>query len=1238
MAFSLIREQRCHTPRCPYESLLRLTSEIILNRESLCSLLSTMYRLVRYFVVSGIILASLTTLVETYILSASPGRSRQSGSLSRSQPRWSGVILQADRTEELRRGGIVKHTIRGGETQSFSLALLPGQYAQLSAQWRGVDLEVSITKPDGKPLFEGGARVSGPGPTFISIMADMPGLYKIQVKPFEPLSVTGNYELKMEDVRAPVPADEDRCAAQEALVMAQHQKSKELAVEKYEEAIRLWRKADDVSGEADALRGLANLYKAGGEPQKAVDNYNQALALWRRNNNPQDEAYLLIDIGAVYQRLASPEKALDFYKQALPIFQKLDDHAGEALADYSIGLAYAMLAKTQDAIKFYESALPIYQSEKDRLGEARTLNAVAGMYGRTGESEKALNLLQQAATARRELNDRVGEGIALNNIGLIYDNWGDWQQARQNYNQALSIYKSLLKNGWESCREATDKEVNICSTAAQTLANLGELYSSLGDPQSALEIFQESLSIRQILKQPRGLGSTHVHICYAEFLQGRYEDAADSCTQALNFNREAADHLSEASTLTVLGLIYSAQNEPQKALEYYDQALRIQTEAADRRTQAITLDKMGNAYASAHDMKNALESYNRALERWREAKDRDGESITLYGIASAERARGNLMEAHQQIEKALQIIESQRVNLTSAQLRTAYFANRVNYYEMSIDLKMQLGKSGDVETWAAAALETNERARARHLLDILNEARVGLKEDDAERQGSFDPKMAEMLAHKLALERKLNEKAKIQTSLLGSKRADEQSASLSKEISEITNEYDEVEAQIKIYNPRYAALARPQPLTAKEIQQQLLDENTLLLEYALGDEHSYLWAVTPTSIKSYELAKRSEIEKVAGRIKDILASCRKLPGELGSSYQARLAEAEAQYRSEAASLGRMLLEPVAAQLGHKRLIIVAEGNLQYIPFGGLPAPVTAASSANQAEPKSPDDADAPVPLILDHEIISLPSASVLALIRSEMRQRQPAPKAVAVLADPVFERDDPRLPAARSKTGEGVKQREAKSSALGQALRDFDVFNDNLRLPRLYSSRQEATDIIAAAPPDGRFEAIDFKASRATATDPRLAQYRIVHFATHGLLDDRHPELSGIVLSLFDERGRPQEDGFLRLHDIYNLRLPVELVVLSACQTGLGKQVKGEGLIGLTRGFMYAGAARVVASLWKVDDAATADLMKRFYIGMFKDKMTPAAALRAAQVSMWRQPRWHNPYFWSGFILQGEWR
>jgi CHAT domain-containing protein len=194
-----------------------------------------------------------------------------------------------------------------------------------------------------------------------------------------------------------------------------------------------------------------------------------------------------------------------------------------------------------------------------------------------------------------------------------------------------------------------------------------------------------------------------------------------------------------------------------------------------------------------------------------------------------------------------------------------------------------------------------------------------------------------------------------------------------------------------------------------------------------------------------------------------------------------------------------------------------------------------------------------------------------------------------------------------------------------------------LAIPRLPFTRREAERILALAPRDDSFKAVDFKASRATVASAGLDQYRYVHFATHGLLDSERPSLSSLLLSLVDEQGRPQ-DGFLRAHDVYNLKLPAELVTLSACQTGLGKEIKGEGLVGLTRGFMHAGAARVAVSLWNVNDQATSELMARFYQKMLKENQRPAAALRAAQVEMWKQKQWQAPYYWAAFVLQGEWR
>jgi CHAT domain len=259
------------------------------------------------------------------------------------------------------------------------------------------------------------------------------------------------------------------------------------------------------------------------------------------------------------------------------------------------------------------------------------------------------------------------------------------------------------------------------------------------------------------------------------------------------------------------------------------------------------------------------------------------------------------------------------------------------------------------------------------------------------------------------------------------------------------------------------------------------------------------------------------------------------------------------------------------------------------------------------------------PLIVKHEVVSLPSASALAIQRSELAGRQRAPKMLAVIADPVFARADPRF---KTTATDAVDKAQTQTTTADDARSIEHLAADSgdksnvktvrLVIPRLPFTRQEANQLMALAPKGSSFSALDFQASRATALDPALSQYRYIHIATHGLLDTERPGLSALVFSMVDAEGKPQ-NGFLRANDIYNLKLPAELVVLSACQTGLGKDIKGEGLVGLTRGFMYAGAARVVVSLWNVNDKATADLMTKFYEKILKQGQTPAAALRAAR-------------------------
>ena len=374
------------------------------------------------------------------------------------------------------------------------------------------------------------------------------------------------------------------------------------------------------------------------------------------------------------------------------------------------------------------------------------------------------------------------------------------------------------------------------------------------------------------------------------------------------------------------------------------------------------------------------------------------------------------------------------------------------------------------------------------------------------------------------------------------------------------------------------------------------------------------------------LAPRAEIERSAQRVYQLLTTRLTATGDPSERRQ-RIEQADVEYWKEAQRLSEMLLGPVAARMVGKRILVVTDGALQYLPFAALPIP---------------GGLGEPVPMVVEHEIVNLPSASVLAVLRQETKGRKPPAGAIAVLADPVFESDDPRLQTVsatdgREKAPSPTDAVKAASAAVGTLFASGFLRDGSVNVPRLASTRQEADAILATAADGATLRAIDFDASRATAMSPNLAHYRIVHFATHGVFNNDDPGLSGIILSLFDKGGQPQ-DGFLRLHDIYGLQLPAELVVLSACNTALGKPVKGEGLVGIVRGFMYAGAKRVVASHWKVDDEATGALMGRFYVEMLKQNRSAAAALRQAQLAVREQQRWQSPFYWAAFVLQGEWK
>jgi CHAT domain-containing protein/tetratricopeptide (TPR) repeat protein len=1047
------------------------------------------------------------------------------------------VTPSAQDSVSLEPGKPVERELSGGQSHSYQIMMISGQYLHVVVDQRGIDVVVVLFAPDGKKISEADSEHLIEGSETVSGIGEAPGAYLIEVRPPEKTAKTGRYEIKVEELRAATVEDKYRVAGATIFREAEQLKdgtleAKRKSIEKYHEALDLYRRASDRRGEAQTLSNIGSVYWSLGEMRKALEKHNEALTLKRAIGDRRGGARTLNQIGRVYDDLGERQKALEKYNEALPILRAVGDRKGEAIALTNIGVVYRLMGETQKALDKYNEALPIW----------------------------------------RVLGDRSGEAITLNNIGKVYRSLGEMQKALEKYNEALPISRAI-----------GDRIVE-----AQTLTGIGAAYRLLGEMRKALEKFNEALPIFQ----------------------------------------EAGDRDWEANTLNNIGLVYDSLGEKQKALEKLGEALTLKRAIGDRHGEATILNSIGLVYLSVGKTQMALEKLNEALSLMRDVGDRNGEADTLLGIVRVEQKRGNLTQARQTIDQAIGIIESLRTNIAGQELRASYFASRHEFIESYIDVLMQMRKQNPDAAFDAVALAVSERARARSLLELLKEARADI------RQG-ID---SSLLERERSLQQQLNARAAAQVSLLSRKHTPAQADAAAKEIAAITAEYEELQGRIRSSSPKYAALTQPQPLNLSEIQQQALDPETLLLEYSLGENASYLFLVSQTSLTSHQLPKRTEIEAATRRVYELLTAPQPRPGEAEAKRQARIEEARVNYWPQAKALSQMLLGPVASQLGKKRLVIVADGALQYIPFAALPAP----SPWNDEGQNSGTD---PQPLFVEHEIVSLPSASTLATLRRETAGRKPAAKPLAVLADPVFTDDDTRVRRDVGKAGAKVKTRPADSNEMDivslQMTRsgwETGVIGAEAGFGRLLSTRREAAAISALVPERERMQALDFEASRTTALRPELGEYRIVHFATHGMLNNIHPELSGLVLSLVDKEGR-QQDGFLRLQDIYNLKLQAELVVLSACQTGLGKEIKGEGLIGLTRGFMYAGAPRVVASLWKVDDRATSELMKRFYQGMLgPEALSAAGALQQAQLSIWKQKQWREPYYWAAFVLQGEWK
>lgn len=984
------------------------------------------------------------------------------------------------------------------------------------------------------------------------------------------------------------------------------------AIRKYSSATALFRARGDRTGEAKALLGLGQVLTILGEHSDALNQLNRASRLARASS----EAKLQIDIlNSLAEVQIDSLSAPTYAENALDLAEKSNYSSGSARALKSLGVMSFFNGNSDKAVEHLQRSILLWKNEGDPAGHAEALIRLGLTYGDSGNLMKADQCFAEASALAKIAHDPQKEARVALGIGLIHTALGEWQKALDRSQPALV-----------ELRQIGDKENLVFA-----LNGLGFQYNLLGKLEESLASFRESAELSRRMGNRGGQAFTLAHIASINFAAGRRREALGIYQKVIRIARSQRDGRTESYALNDTGRIYESMGNGNMALHSFQQGLAIARRLNQPRLLTYSLDNLGTLYLRQHNHKKADAFYREAFSIIEQAGDQAEQTRILYNIARLDRERGNIDGALRNVQNIIQRAESQRTSVISPDVRAAYFATVYQYHELLIALLMQKHLREPDAGHDLAAFEASEVGRARSLIEMLIEGRVDMREGVP----------SELLEEERSLTRRLSKKAEEERHLLGMRfslpktrlkkgenraelvtKNDQELEAVQREINQLNTQLDQVSADIANRSSKYSALLHPRSVGLSELRKRLLDDQTLAIEYSLGEQHSYLWVIGPGFFRSHQLPPRAEIEQWATRFYGALVS-----PELDKVDSPTLGRSRAnlkEYRAARDWLSNTLLGPIADIIGSKRLVIVADGALQYIPLAALTEPGV-------------DE-----PLVVRHEIVSVASLSVLLELQDQLLNRSPAPKTLVVIADPVFEQDDDRLkrPNETRSTTRAV-DRILQTSVLKAArspLGNLPVEGQATNLIRLLFSAEEAETLGELLPEAERRIETGFGASRKTVTGDLLSQYRIIHFATHGFLNFRRPMLSCLMLSCFDEGGQPQ-DGALRLQDIYRMRLSADLVVLSACQTALGKEVRGEGLVGLTRGFMYAGAPRVLASLWNVDDRGSAELMKRFYQHLLgSEKLRPAAALRKAQFEMISHQRWRDPYYWAAFSLHGEWK
>jgi CHAT domain-containing protein/tetratricopeptide (TPR) repeat protein len=937
-------------------------------------------------------------------------------------------------------------------------------------------------------------------------------------------------------------------------------------------------------------------------------------------SRPEVSSFISDDAGVYRLEVCAGDASADPAPYRLHIESpQLPTAAQRALAaayrSYSRGARFADSGETGEAQDHFARALEGFRAAGTRGQEGWTLYKLGRLAEQSGDQAAAETHYKGSAGIHSELNEIRQEALALTFLGRLL--YGQHRLA-----EALEVHRRSLR----AAEDAGDSELIL-----NALANLAYTCEEVGYTLEAIELQKRRQTLARKTGDPALEWDALTRIGKIYLYSGRRAGAFPMLEEALAIARRDGLEEKVIESLEDLGRAYLETEEPSLAVQHFNEALEARRSRRDQGALARTLNNLGRCYRRLGEREKALKAFHEALSIARETgegtllealvelnlatiyleegdferpigpcrrahrilRDYNRPGFTtgaLRCLARIHRAHGGLERAAQYARAAVEIVETYRTRAALEELRAQFLADQYAYYELYVDILVRLEERHPGAGYAKRAFEVAERSKGRSLVDNLRTA-------EAEIRGGVDPELA-------ALEAELQGRmSDLERRILRDRAAGIAAESAQNQLRVLKAERELVVGQILSESPGWSALLASEPATLEEIQAELLSDGaTQLVSFLLGEERSYAWIVGRESLRVEVLPARPEIEGLGRPAARLLAT----------SHQPQLS---LQAQLTAKSLSEALLRPLAPHLTARRLILVKDGVLHYLPFAALPLPAGGTSPA--------------LAVMVDRfEIVEVPSASAAVALRQRHAGRPAARRSVAIVADPVFEPDDARLRMRGAPRSPSSERTAASPAELPKRVRSAGLG----ALTRLTGSAQEALFISELVRGGDFLLATSFDANRELLLKGGLSGFRVLHLAGHGLA---YPDLAGLVLSLHDERGRPV-DGLVQAYEIYGLRLSADLVVLSACRTSLGQEIRGEGLMGLSRGFLHAGASQVLASLWDVDDAATAELMRRFYGAYLEVGENPSRALRMAQESIRHDPRWAAPHYWAGFVLQGD--